>query len=599
MAVDEAVLDYDPIGEFEQDDRKMLRMLLVAAQRQMVDTVVSAADRREARAGGPRPGALRDGALGGHDRASAWTSRTRVTRRCIDIGAHVTNIVVHARGTVRFVRILPSGGRDMTARDRPRHRRRGRRRRASEAGRGGRARGRRVDGGRTRLPSVPTRAGSEIAMQRAGELRRRDPLVARVLHGPGAGRPHRARAGHRRRLEARGVPRAAASAHPGRRSSAGQVFQHARSQLSLSEEAPGRGRARARRRRRARDPREGGVSQVNLLPPDILQAQRYRRRTAAVAPAGAVLLVAIFGFYLVQTGRLSSVQRRDRRPGGHEHVDPGLASPRSSGSPTCRPRRRRSSSCCAAAYAGEVSFSALLMDVSRVIPSDAYLDNLTVQVTEPAAATGRDHAHQPRGLDHRERPGREHRHPVGLPHAARAGQGLGEPVDADGLQQRAGGRLPVLGQRRPHRRGRHRAGQGSGDRWRGRRGPFIAGGVALAPRRSSWCSSSCSRRWGRSPTPTTSSRRPRRSRARSSPSSRRWSRRRRPRPRPRRRSRTWSARSRRRPTKPGLLLLVKNAAAELGRHVDDDDAGQPRRSTRRRASRASPSRSRPKAATSR
>ena len=32
----------------------------------------------------------------------------------IDIGAHVTNIVVHARGTVRFVRILPSGGRDVT-----------------------------------------------------------------------------------------------------------------------------------------------------------------------------------------------------------------------------------------------------------------------------------------------------------------------------------------------------------------------------------------------------------------------------------------------------------------------------------------------------
>jgi type IV pilus assembly protein PilM len=32
----------------------------------------------------------------------------------IDIGAHVTNIVVHARGTTRFVRILPSGGRDIT-----------------------------------------------------------------------------------------------------------------------------------------------------------------------------------------------------------------------------------------------------------------------------------------------------------------------------------------------------------------------------------------------------------------------------------------------------------------------------------------------------
>jgi type IV pilus assembly protein PilM len=32
----------------------------------------------------------------------------------IDVGAHVTNIVVHAAGETRFVRILPSGGRDIT-----------------------------------------------------------------------------------------------------------------------------------------------------------------------------------------------------------------------------------------------------------------------------------------------------------------------------------------------------------------------------------------------------------------------------------------------------------------------------------------------------
>jgi len=32
----------------------------------------------------------------------------------IDVGAHVTNICVHSRGLTRFVRILPSGGRDVT-----------------------------------------------------------------------------------------------------------------------------------------------------------------------------------------------------------------------------------------------------------------------------------------------------------------------------------------------------------------------------------------------------------------------------------------------------------------------------------------------------
>jgi type IV pilus assembly protein PilM len=37
-----------------------------------------------------------------------------VEEAIVDVGAHVTNIVVHARGDTRFVRILPSGGRDVT-----------------------------------------------------------------------------------------------------------------------------------------------------------------------------------------------------------------------------------------------------------------------------------------------------------------------------------------------------------------------------------------------------------------------------------------------------------------------------------------------------
>jgi type IV pilus assembly protein PilM len=113
MAVDEAVLDYDPIGEFEQDDRKMLRMLLVAAQRQMVDTVVSAAAGAKLEPVGldlvPFAMVRSVGTTGvGMDLEDEGDEAV------IDVGAHVTNIVVHAGGTVRFVRILPSGGRDIT-----------------------------------------------------------------------------------------------------------------------------------------------------------------------------------------------------------------------------------------------------------------------------------------------------------------------------------------------------------------------------------------------------------------------------------------------------------------------------------------------------
>jgi type IV pilus assembly protein PilM len=91
----------------------MLRMLLVAAQRQMVDTVVSAATGAKLEPIGldlvPFAMVRSVGTTGvGMDLEDEGDEAV------IDIGAHVTNIVVHARGTVRFVRILPSGGRDIT-----------------------------------------------------------------------------------------------------------------------------------------------------------------------------------------------------------------------------------------------------------------------------------------------------------------------------------------------------------------------------------------------------------------------------------------------------------------------------------------------------
>ena len=43
MPVDEAQLDFDMLGEFEQEGRRMVRILLVAAQKGMVNAVVDAA----------------------------------------------------------------------------------------------------------------------------------------------------------------------------------------------------------------------------------------------------------------------------------------------------------------------------------------------------------------------------------------------------------------------------------------------------------------------------------------------------------------------------------------------------------------------------
>ena len=113
MSADEAVLDYDLLGEFEHEGRRMLRLLLVAAQRAMVDQLVEAvlAAKLEPMGLDLVPLALVR-AIGSGD--AGMDLEGQGDEAVIDIGSHVTNIVVHDRGTTRFVRILPSGGRDIT-----------------------------------------------------------------------------------------------------------------------------------------------------------------------------------------------------------------------------------------------------------------------------------------------------------------------------------------------------------------------------------------------------------------------------------------------------------------------------------------------------
>ena len=113
MSVDEVVLDFDTLGEFEQEGRRMIRILLVAAQRVMVDAVVAAAEGAKLEPVGLDlvPFALVR-AVGASD--AGMDLDQAGDEAVVDVGAHVTNICVHARGITRFVRILPSGGRDVT-----------------------------------------------------------------------------------------------------------------------------------------------------------------------------------------------------------------------------------------------------------------------------------------------------------------------------------------------------------------------------------------------------------------------------------------------------------------------------------------------------
>jgi type IV pilus assembly protein PilM len=113
MAADDAVLDFDPLGEMDQGGRRMQRILLVAGHKAMVNALVQAASAAKLDPLGidlTPFAAVR--AVGSGDESLDLESQG--DEAVIDVGAHVTSICVHDRGITRFVRILPSGGRDVT-----------------------------------------------------------------------------------------------------------------------------------------------------------------------------------------------------------------------------------------------------------------------------------------------------------------------------------------------------------------------------------------------------------------------------------------------------------------------------------------------------
>ena len=113
MPAEEAVLDFDPLGEMDQGGRRMVRILLVAAHKPMVNALVEAALAAKLDPQGVdlSPFAVTR-AVGTSD--SGLDLDSSGDEAIVDIGAQVTSICVHDRGVIRFVRMLPSGGRDIT-----------------------------------------------------------------------------------------------------------------------------------------------------------------------------------------------------------------------------------------------------------------------------------------------------------------------------------------------------------------------------------------------------------------------------------------------------------------------------------------------------
>jgi len=112
MPVEQAVLDFLPLEEQTAGNgTRMLRGLLVAASRDMVNASLNAVQQA-----GLRP-VMVDLTSFAMIRSMAHADQLGMgadVEALVDVGARVTNIVVHQGGAPRFVRILLMGGQDIT-----------------------------------------------------------------------------------------------------------------------------------------------------------------------------------------------------------------------------------------------------------------------------------------------------------------------------------------------------------------------------------------------------------------------------------------------------------------------------------------------------
>ena len=114
MPVEEAILDFHPLGEFTAESgARMQRVLLVAAARDMVGSTLEVV---EAAGLTPEMVDLNSFAvLRSLVSSDAGSTSGFQAEALVDVGANVTNIVVHEGGVPRFVRILTIGGGDITS----------------------------------------------------------------------------------------------------------------------------------------------------------------------------------------------------------------------------------------------------------------------------------------------------------------------------------------------------------------------------------------------------------------------------------------------------------------------------------------------------
>src|SRR5437764_2026226 len=113
IPIEDAILDFQAIEHFPSSDGDMVRVLLVAAQRDMVRSLLAGVE------GGGLSASMVDlipfALMRALTQASLVQDLEPTAEAIVCVGASITNVVVHQRGVPEFVRMLGVGGDEITA----------------------------------------------------------------------------------------------------------------------------------------------------------------------------------------------------------------------------------------------------------------------------------------------------------------------------------------------------------------------------------------------------------------------------------------------------------------------------------------------------
>lgn len=116
IPIDEAILDFDIVGEFvTEDNQRMMEVLLVAAQKDMIENSMAALSKA-----GLKPHVIDVSSLAIArvltEKASVVPDSDEEAVALVNIASGITNIVVTEKGSPRFTRVAPLAGNSFTQR---------------------------------------------------------------------------------------------------------------------------------------------------------------------------------------------------------------------------------------------------------------------------------------------------------------------------------------------------------------------------------------------------------------------------------------------------------------------------------------------------